>query len=98
MKYSELKKIIENAYIDLSKSNIGDTKIDPDTGVKSVLTAVDPETGKLTWDISYEVDPEQLYKKLDNLSDFLKSAPKNSEMGKIGDIIKKLKNQVHRLI
>ena len=62
MKYSELKKIIENAYVDLSKSNIGDTKIDPDTGIKSILTAVDPETGKLTWDISYEVDPEQLYK------------------------------------
>ena len=98
MKYSELKKIIENAYVDLSKSNIGDTKIDPDTVIKSILTAVDPETGKLTWDISYEVDPEQLYKKLDDLSDFLKSSPKNSEIGKIGDIVKKLKNQVHRLI
>jgi hypothetical protein len=34
MKYSELKKIIENAYVDLSKLNIGDTKIDPDTGKK----------------------------------------------------------------
>jgi hypothetical protein len=96
MKRSELKKIIENTYVDLSKVKVGD--IQKTSGVTTRVSDINPETGKLSWDVSYEVDPEQVYKKLDDLSDFLKSVPKNSEMGKIGDIVKKLKNQVHRLI
>lgn len=96
MKYSKLKKIIENAYVDLSKVKVGDVQKTP--GMTTRISDINPETGKLSWDVTYEVNPEQLYKKLDDLSDFLKSAPKNSEMEKIGDIIKKLKNQVHRLI
>ena len=96
MKRSELKKIVEDAYVDLSKVKVGDVQKTP--GVTTRVSDINPETGKLSWDVTYEVNPEQLYKKLDDLSDFLKSAPKNSEIGKIGDIIKKLKNQAHRLI
>jgi hypothetical protein len=96
MKRSDLKKIIENTYVDLSKVHVGD--IQKTSGVTTRVSDIDPETGKLSWDVSYEADPEQVYKHLVNLSDLLKNAPKNSEMGKIGDIIKKLKNQVHRLI
>jgi hypothetical protein len=96
MKRSELRKIIKEAYIDLSKVHVGDTQKTP--GVTTRVSDIDPETGKLSWDVSYEADPEQVYKHLVDLSDLLKDAPKNSEMGKIGDIVKKLKNQVHRLI
>lgn len=96
MKRSELKKIVEDAYVDLSKVKVGD--VQKSAGVTTRVSDINPETGKLSWDVTYEVNPEQLYKKLDDLSDFLKSAPKNSEIGKIGDIIKKLKNQAHRLI
>lgn len=96
MKRSELKKIIENTYVDLSKVKVGDIQKNP--GITTRVSDIDPETGKLSWDVSYEVDPEQVYKKLVDLSDFLKDAPKDSEMSKIGDIIKKLKNQAHRLI
>jgi hypothetical protein len=96
MKRSELKKMIENAYVDLSKIHVGD--VQKTSGVTTKISDINPETGKLSWDVSYEVDPEELYKKLADLSDFLKDVPKTSEMGKIGDIIKKLKNQSHRLI
>jgi hypothetical protein len=96
MKRSEIRKIVEDAYVDLSKVKVGDVQKTP--GVTTKISDINPETGKLSWDVSYEVDPEQVYKKLDDLSDFLKNAPKDSEMGKIGDIIKKLKNQAHRLI
>jgi hypothetical protein len=96
MKRSELKKIVEDAYVDLSKVKVGD--VQKSAGVTTRVSDINPETGKLSWDVKYEVDPEQLYKKLADLSDFLKSSPKNSEMGKIGDIVKKLKNQVHRLM
>ena len=96
MKRSELKKIVEDAYVDLSKVKVGDTQ--KSAGVTTRVSDINPETGKLSWDVTYEVNPEQVYKKLADLSDFLKNAPKDSEMGKIGDIVKKLKNQAHRLI
>jgi len=98
MKRSELKKIVEDAYIDLSKLKIGDTKIDPVTGVKSVLTAIDPETGKLTWDISYEVDPQQVYEKLSELVEYMSREKSNTELGKIKEILKNLKNKTSRLV
>jgi hypothetical protein len=96
MKRSELRKIVEDAYVDLSKVKVGDIQKTP--GVTTRVSDINPETGKLSWDVTYEVNPEQVYKKLADLSDFLKDAPKDSEMGKIGDIVKKLKNQAHRLI
>jgi hypothetical protein len=96
MKRSELKKIIENAYVDLSKVKVGDVQKTP--GVTTKISDINPETGKLTWDVTNEIDPQQVYKKLVDLSNFLKDAPKDSEMSKIGDVVKKLKNQAHRLI
>jgi flagellar biosynthesis/type III secretory pathway chaperone len=98
MKRSELRKIVEDAYVDLSKSKIGDTKIDPVTGVKSTLTAIDPETGKLTWDISYEVDPQQVYEKLSELVEYMSGSKIDTELGKIRDILKNLKNKTSRLV
>jgi hypothetical protein len=96
MKRSEIRKIVEDAYVDLSKVKVGD--VQKSAGVTTRVSDINPETGKLSWDVSYEVDPEQVYKHLTDLYDLLKDAPKNSEMGKIGDIVKKLKNQAHRLI
>ncbi len=102
MKRSELKNIVkelvEDAYIDLSKVKIGDTKIDPETGVKSILTAIDPETGKLTWNVSYEVDPKQVYEKLNDLINYMNAEKGDTELSKIKDILKKLKNQTSRLM
>ena len=102
MKRSELKnivkEIVEDSYVDLSKVKIGDTKIDPDTGIKSVLTAIDSETGKLTWDISYEVDPQQVYEKLSELVEYMSREKSNTELGKIKEILKNLKNKTSRLI
>jgi flagellar biosynthesis/type III secretory pathway chaperone len=98
MKRSELRKIVEDTYVDLSKSKIGDTKIDPVTGVKSTLTAINPETGKLTWDISYEADPEQVYEKLSELVDYMSGTKSGTELGKIKEILKTLKNKTSRLI
>jgi len=102
MKRSELKnivkEIVEDAYIDLSKVKVGDTKIDPETGVKSTLSAVDPETGKITWDVSYKVDPKQVYDKLDSLVNYMSAEKGDTELSKIKDILKKLKNQTSRLM
>jgi hypothetical protein len=96
MKKSDLKKLVEDAYIDLSKLKKGQVTKEP--GVTTTLTDIDPETGKLSWDVSYEVDAEELYKKLSDLVDFMKSAKPGSELGKIRDVLKQLKNKTNRLV
>jgi len=97
MKRSELRKIVEDSYIDLTKTKVGTSTVDPKTGIKSTLSAVNPETGGLTWDIDYTVDPEKVYNDLDKLVKYMDGA-KGGDLGKIKDILKKLKNQAHRLI
>jgi hypothetical protein len=97
MKRSELRKIVEDSYIDLTKAKVGSSSVDPKTGIKSTLSAVNPETGGLTWDIDYSVDPEKVYNDLDKLVKYMDSA-KGGELEKIKLILKKLKNQAHRLI
>lgn len=98
MKRSELRKLVEDAYIDLSKSKVGDTQLDPKMGIKSTLTAINPETGGLTWDVSYEVSPEQVYEKLEDLVNYMSRVKSDTELGKIKDILKNLKNKTSRLI
>lgn len=103
MKRSELKNIVkeilfEEPYIDLSKQKVGDVKIDPETGIKSTLTKINPETGGLSWDISYEVDPLQVYNKIDDLLKYMSNEKGNTELNKIKDVLKQLKNKTHRLV
>ena len=52
----------------------------------------------MSWDVSYDVEPEVLYNKLSDLVDFMKNVPKGSELEKIAKALKLLKNQTHRLI
>jgi hypothetical protein len=102
MKRSELKNIVkeivlsEEGYLDTSKIKIG-TKT-TSANATTTLTDVDPETGKLTWDVDYNVRPEELYRRLSDLVDFLKKAPADSELGKIREVVRSLKNKTHRLI
>ena len=97
MKRSELRKIVEDSYIDLTKAKVGSSSVDPKTGIKSTLSAINPETGGLTWDIDYTVDPEKVYNDLDKLVKYM-DVVKDGELEKIKLILKKLKNQAHRLI
>lgn len=96
MKLSEIKKIVEDAYIDLSKVKKGQVTKEP--GVTTTLSDIDPETGRLSWDVKYEVDPQILYNKLAELVDLMKTAEPGSELSKIGDVLKQLKNKTSRLI
>jgi hypothetical protein len=102
MKRSELKNIIrelvEDSYVDTSSAEIGKTKIDPETGIKSTLKSINPETGKFSWDIKYDVDPRFLYNKLNDLVQYLDKAEKGSELAQFRDILKNLKNKTARII
>ena len=82
----------------LNEREVGETEIDPKTGIKTTLTNIDPETDKYSWYVSYEVDPQFLYNKLDDLVIYLKKAEEGSELAKFRDILKNLKNKTARVI
>jgi hypothetical protein len=96
MRIKIVKEADSTPYVDLSTAKIGQ-KVSGDIAT-TTLTDIDPETGRLTWDVDYNVRPEELYKRLNDLVDFLKRAPGNSELGKIRDDIRSIKNKTHRLI
>lgn len=93
MRQSELRNIIKEL-----ADEIGKTQTDPDTGIKTTLTNIDPETGRREWNVAYDVDPKFLYDKLDQLVDYLKKAPNGSELAQFRDILKNLKNRTARVI
>jgi hypothetical protein len=82
----------------LNEREVGETELDPKTGIKTTLTNIDPETDKYSWDVSYEVDPQFLYNKLDDLVIYLRKAEEGSELAKFRDILKNLKNKTARVI
>lgn len=82
----------------LNEREVGETEVDPKTGIKTTLTNIDPETDKYSWDVEYEVDPQFLYNKLDDLVIYLKKAEEGSELAKFRDILKNLKNKTARVI
>ena len=94
MKRSELKNIIK----ELAEEEIGQTVTDPQTGVKTTLKSINPETGRREWEVKYDVDPKFLYDKLDQLVDYLQKVPKDSELAQYRDILKNLKNKTARLM
>ena len=94
----KLTDILKEApYIDLSKSKVGTTSIDPTTGTKTTLSDIDPETGKLTWDVDYGVKPEAVVTKLEDIIDYLGPAEEGTELSKLKGILTLLRKRVKKL-
>lgn len=94
MKRSDLKNMVK----EIVEAEIGKTETDPQTGVKTTLTKIDPETGRHEWDVKYDVDPRFLYNKLEDLVNYLNRAEKGSELAQFRDILKNLKNRTARIM
>ncbi len=94
----KLKDIIKEApYIDISKEKIGTVSVDPETGVKTTLSDINPETGKLSWDVDYGVKPEAVITKLEDLIDYLGNAEEGTELSKLKGILQLLRKRIKKL-
>lgn len=82
----------------VNEREIGQSEIDPESGIKSTLQSIDPETGKFSWDVEYPVEPKFIYKKLEDLVQYMDKVEKGTELGQIKDILKQLKNKTARMI
>ena len=91
MKRSELKNIVKEIIEDIE---VG--KVEKQPGVTTKVSDINPETGKITWDVAYELDPEILRDELDKLVKLFPSQIEG-EMGDIKNILTKLRNKATRL-
>ena len=62
------------------------------------LVSQDPQTGKVSWDVSYEVKPRELYKRVDDLVKFLERAKGNPELDGIRLSLRNLRAKISRLM
>jgi len=94
----KLLNILKEApYVDISKEKVGTVSVDPETGVKTTLTDINPETGKLTWDVDYGVKPEAVITKLEDIIDYLGAAEEGTELAKLKGILQLLRKRIKKL-
>lgn len=93
-KSADAKRLSEIAYADVSGISVGKQEYDPSFGAKTTVSSVDKETGRVGWDVAYEVTPEKVHEKLEDLIDFIGKQQPGSEMDKVVSILKNLKRQV----
>ncbi len=62
------------------------------------LASQDPETGRVSWDVSYDVKPKELYKRVDDLVKFLERAKGNPELDGIRLSLRNLRAKISRLM
>ena len=91
MKRSELKNIVREIVEDFE---VGQVKKEP--GITTKVTDINPETGKISWDVDYELDPDILRDELDKLVKLFPSTI-SGEMDEIKTILTKLRNKATRL-
>ena len=97
-KYKTKKRAATSAYEKrFGKKNESDgpgSIPEPETTVSSQ----DPETGKISWDVTYEVKPKELYKRVDDLVKFLERAKGNPELDTIRLSLRNLRAKISRLM
>lgn len=94
----KLVDILKEIHVNLDDFKVGQTKSDHDLGITTTVSDVDPQTGRIEWDVSHEIDIKLVYKKLDELAHLLHTAKAGTELDNILRIVKTLRNKVARLI
>lgn len=93
-----IDKLDEAAYADLSGIEVGKQDYDPRSGARSTVSDIDPETGKVSWDVQYDVSAKEVHEKLDDLINFIGKTNPGSDMHKIQEILKSVKRQVAKQV
>ncbi len=91
-------RLDEAAYADLSGIEIGKQEYDPRTGSRTTVQDINPETGKVTWDVQYDITAKEVHEKLDDLVEFMDKVKPGSDLHKVLQIIKSLRRQVAKQI
>jgi hypothetical protein len=73
---------------------VGDTKTSK--GVKYTVTDIDPQTGKISWDIDYVPAFDSVYKEFDDLRKVIAQLDQKTDDAVVDDIAAKIKSEFNR--
>jgi len=73
---------------------VGDTKTSK--GVKYTVTDIDPQTGKISWDIDYVPAFDSVYKEFDDLRKVIAKLDQKTDDEVVDDIAAKIKSEFNR--
>jgi len=90
-KFIDYKQLFEDAIEELE---VGDTKTDK--GVKYTVSDIDPQTGRISWDIDYVPAFDSVYKEFDDLRKVIAQLDQKTDDEVVDDIAAKIKAEFNR--
>ena len=90
-KFIDYKQLFEKA---IEEIMVGDTKTEK--GVKYTVSDVDPETGKISWDIDYVPAFDSVYKEFDDLRKVIAQLDQKTDDAVVDDIAARIKAEFNR--
>ena len=76
------------------EAEVGDVKVSK--GVKYTVTDIDPQTGKISWDIDYVPAFDSVYKEFDDLRKVIAKLDQKTDDKVVDDIAAKIKSEFNR--
>ena len=86
--------VLELAQFSKGEYKVGDTETE--RGVKYTVSNVDPETGKISWDIDYVPAFDSVYKEFDDLRKVIAKLDQKTDDEVVDDIAAKIKSEFNR--
>jgi len=90
-KFIDYKQLFEDA---IEEIEIGDTKTEK--GVKYTVSDIDPQTGRISWDIDYVPAFDSVYKEFDDLRKVIAKLDQKTDDEVVDDIAAKIKAEFNR--
>ena len=90
-KFIDYKQLFEDAIEELE---VGDKKTSK--GVEYTVTDIDPQTGKISWDIDYVPAFDSVYKEFDDLRKVIAKLDQKTDDEVVDDIAAKIKSEFNR--
>ena len=94
MDTQDAASVLELAQFSKGEYTVGDTETEK--GTKYTVTDIDPETGRISWDVEYVPAFDSVYKEFDDLRKVIAKLDKKTDDQVVDDIAAKIKSEFNR--
>ena len=94
MDTQDAASVLELAQFSKGEYTVGDTETEK--GTKYTVTDIDPETGRISWDVEYVPAWDSVYKEFDDLRKVISKLDKKTDDKVVDDIAAKIKSEFNR--
>lgn len=94
MDTQDAASVLELAQFSKGEYTVGDTETEK--GTKYTVTDIDPETGRISWDVEYVPAWDSVYKEFDDLRKVISKLDQKTDDQVVDDIAAKIKSEFNR--